>query len=166
MDSFESVQSFKPGSSESVCTEETDDATNQSSTSSFLGASLDLDVHGLGRTGHLRHNQRDHHLQAGDSQDGFEESFMLEESFAMGESFAVGESFSFYDENGVAQTSSRRPARERFDISSALAIKDDDEHEVLELEEDKADASMHELEHQARQLSLKTPSFNFSVETH
>jgi hypothetical protein len=147
--------------SDSVGTMETDDVTNESSTSSGLGASLDMDVHGFSRTSHIRANQRgQHHCHRfGDSQDGFGESFMLEDSFAM------GESFSCYDECGTGHDGQRRFIRERPDIATILAIEEDDEDDCKGFEKERTSVnSIHELERETKKMTLKPQKANVSVE--
>ena len=160
MDAFDPTDFLKGNSTHSIYTMETDDVTNQSSSSDILGASLDMDRHGLARTNHLRTNQRGYHHRGGDSQDGFGESFMLEDSFAL------GESFSCYEDGGVLPESCRRLTRERPDISSVLVIEEDEEEKSLDPEEEKGkgESSMYELDRQAQKLTLKPQTSNISVE--
>jgi hypothetical protein len=146
--------------SDSVGTMETDDVTNESSTSSGLGASLDMDVHGFSRTSHIRTNQRGqhHYHRFGDSQDGLGESFMLEDSFAM------GESFSCFEESGTVHDGPRRFIRERPDIATILAIEEDDEDDGKGFEKERAPVNtIHELERETKKMTLKPHKSKISV---
>lgn len=160
MDSFDPTDLLKGNSNHSIRTMDTEDVTNQSSVSSDLGASLDLDRHGgLARTNHLRTILRGNNYRVGDSQDGLGESFMLEDSFALGESFCC------FEDSGGTPESPRKSMRDRPDISSILVIEEDEEDTTQELEgKDEHDESiMYELDQQARNLSLKPQISNISA---
>jgi hypothetical protein len=147
-------------STHSMATMETDDVTNNTSTSS--GASLDVDVHGLTRTNHLQSSQQgkgytDFHVRAGDSYDGFGESFMMEESFAYGESFTC-------NDDGCNFLEQRHHVISRQDIASVVVIEEDDE-ETTQLEEDKGEThgrDLFDLERRAQSLTLKEQSLKVS----
>jgi hypothetical protein len=114
---------------------ETLDTTNNNSISS--GASLDMDVHGLPQTKHLRSNQRNGEFDeyhgrssSGDSCNSFGESFMMEESFAFGESF-TGYENGYNNTNGRYHPEESLPTRLPVDISSILIIEEDCEDSHL-----------------------------------
>jgi hypothetical protein len=126
----------------SMLTMETYDTTNNTSMSS--GASLDVDVHGLTQTKHVRpyHRNRDSddfhsRSYSGDSCNSFGESFMMEESFAFGESFTCYENGCSSNMPDRYRSDESLPARLPVDISSILII-----------EEDCEDANFREREHE------------------